>query len=85
MQQFACLLLNGGDDVRMAVPESVDGESAEEIEILLAFGIPEIGSFAFDESEVSVAVGIDDVFCRHGFDFSGCHENFSFGTGRSRR
>src|SRR5438045_8441634 len=47
--QRAGLFSDGVSDDRMAVTETGDGESAQEVEIALAVDVPQLGALAADE------------------------------------
>ena len=56
-QSFAACSLQGGDQVRMRMAESVDGDAGAEIEIASPFVVEEVGTFAAVECDVRPVIG----------------------------
>src|SRR5204862_7519284 len=73
VQQLRRLLADRGDDARMGVPEVVDREAGEEIDVGLAVGVPEARALAAHERDGKARVHadlcpvgrVDDLSVRH--------------------
>lgn len=71
------LLLGGGDDAGVTVAE-VDGAVAgEEVEVSVAFGVPDVDALASGDDDGHGGVVVSGV------EIVGAHEGGGFGTGRS--
>ena len=57
MPDFAGLLIQGGNEMRMGVTQAIDGDATGEIEIAVAIGGIKPGAFAPLESEVDARIG----------------------------
>src|SRR5262245_57094051 len=61
VQQLLRLLLDRLDNRWMAVPQTVNRDAAEKIEVFLAVGIPDFAAAAFDQGDGRAGVSFGDV------------------------
>ena len=61
MHQLRGLLLNGDDDIRVAVADVEHGDASEEVEVFISVRVPDFGSDTFDERQLR-RVGRDEIF-----------------------
>ena len=85
MDQGPRLAANGLGHLGMAVAEIAYGDTGEEIQVLLAFGIPDARAFTAYQGQFPFPVGIDNVVVAQILDFFCVHKHRSrFGYSRTR-
>src|ERR1044071_3045637 len=62
VQQLLGLALDCLDDRRVTVTQAIDRDASKKIEIFPAIGIPNLGSFSFDQRDGRAGVSLGNVF-----------------------